>query len=220
MASEAASTVVSVEALSPSVTRVLLEVPADYAWIPGQHLSLKDEGPEARTRYYSIASAHNPREPGRLELAVGASSDGFSFVRGLRLKLSLPGGESAVSPGEGPLTLIANGTGVAPLRAVVQAHRGAQEITLLHGVRTRDERLFAPEFEECVRLGHLSYHPVLSRPDAEWRGLTGRVQLHLSANIRPGARYAVCGARQMVEDVVRVLEERGVDPSGIFAQGY
>ncbi|HSC88019.1 MAG TPA: FAD-dependent oxidoreductase, partial [Polyangiaceae bacterium] len=133
-----------------------------------------------------------------------------------------------VFPGNGPLQLIAMGTGVTPLRAVIQEQVARQEkgelparsLGLLHGCRDESEQLFADEFAGLRARGLLDYRPVLSRPEPGWPGLRGRVQEHVDAFSPTGASYLVCGSIGMVEDVVARLVSGGVSATSILAEGY
>lgn len=207
--------------LTPQVERVLLGVPADYTWSAGQYLSVLGEKKQA---YYSIASA--AKGDGLLELAVGESDDAPAFEPGAEVLVSRPDGLPAI-PTPKPLApsttivLIGMGTGIAPLRAVIQEHAGrlsGRRMTLLQGSRNQESRLFFEEFMHFSQLGLLDYRPVLSQPAAPWEGLSGRVQDHVAAVPRGADYYAACGNRAMVEDVTRVLHTLG--ERLVFAQGY
>lgn len=239
------ATVVEVELLTPRVRRVVVDVPHDYAWEPGQHLALRVRADSA-PRYYSIASAppvlalpgavwpaaasipsaSGETVLGRLELVMGESSEAAPLDVADRVLLSMPTGERAVPRDHrGPTVLVGVGTGVAPLRAVVQERASlGLETLLLVGSRTLEEALFHGEFEALAAHGLLRYLPVLSQPSGEWSGLVGRVQEHLGflegVHTAPGAHFAVCGSRAMVDDVVTLLLASGAAHDRIFAEGY
>lgn len=211
--------VLSKAELSSQVAGVVLEVPLDYSWAPGQHLAVR--GPE-KNSYYSIASA--PRPDGLLELAVGTSEDAPRFAPGTSLWISPPAGRAAVAA-EAPrsVILIGMGTGVAPLRAVIHQQIQKSErpqLVLLHGSRDEETRLYAEEFCELEARGLLDYRPILSRPRGHWAGLRGRVQEHLAQLPMSADCYAICGSKPMVEEVSLLLSRRGAANEVMFAEGY
>lgn len=232
--------VLETEQLSSRVRRVILDVPPDYIWEPGQHLALRAQV-DAAPRYYSIASAAGSpvigsspagsstvsvAAPGRLELVMGESNDAPPLAAGDRVLLSPPVGERAVPRDHRGLTvLVGAGTGVAPLRAVVQERVPlGLETLLLVGFRTLDDALFHREFAALAEQRVLRYLLVLSQPSSGWNGLVGRVQEHLGfldgVHTAPSAHFAVCGSRTMVDDVVTRLLAAGAAHERIFAEGY
>lgn len=220
------ATVAHTAALSPRVRAVTLRIPDDagsgYVWHAGQHVAvwLEESGEGSRPRYYSFAST--PSGLGTVELCVGDSEDTPPFSEGGQVWLSPPGGRAAVPTPVQTLSLIGAGTGVAPLRAVVQEQTrltSAPRIALLVGFRSETEMLYAAEFQELAAAGQLDYRPVLSQPSAAWPGRVGRVQSHLG-DLDRTERYCVCGKLDMVDDVRELLVAAEVPESELFAEGY
>ena len=148
----------SCEWLSPTVLRLRLLPEQPLRYRAGQHLVLWADGGVARP--YSLASL--PGEDPWLEFHLdcrqpGAFSDaarGFSVGRSLRLG-ELRGGALHYDPDwqNRPLWLLAAGTGLAPLYAVLrealrQGHRG--EIRLLHLAHESAEHYLAEELRELA----------------------------------------------------------------------
>ncbi|MBM4280200.1 MAG: NAD-binding oxidoreductase [Deltaproteobacteria bacterium] len=122
------------------------------------------------------------------------------------------------------LWLLGVGTGVAPLKAVIERvveERAAfGNIVLAYGVRTADELCFRSRFGAWLGQG-VRIIPVVSRPAdgaTSWDGATGYVQHHLpKAFARPEETVAfVCGLPGMERDVGAALLERGVGPERVF----
>lgn len=104
--------------------------------------------------------------------------------------------------------LIATGSGIAPLRAMIEAEtrRGddGPEMILLFGCRTSQDLLFNEQLDAfAARLGRFHYVPTLSQPEEGWRGRTGYVQAHLPELLEHLEEPAlfVCGHGDMVRDV-------------------
>lgn len=210
---------------TPKVVGLRLQAPRDYAWAPGQYLALRAATAEGPPSYYSIASAPQTTEPGVLELAAAVDSlpHGVRAKEGNDVWISPPAGELTVGRLERAeaLVLIGMGTGVAPLRAIVQAlslRTGVSGVTLLQGARLESDLLFRDEFLLYAAEG-MDYRPVLSQPAGEWAARTGWVQHHLT-DLDSKARFRLCGSRAMVIDVTARLLDGGVHLPQIDAEGY
>ena len=217
--------------LSPSVRRCVVRAESELTWEPGQHVELFAAAePHVRVPY-SIGSAPDAKRPDILELVIGPGKR-QTFVQaleiGARFMLAGPAGTFR-RPGERPLSalLVATGTGVAPLRAMVQAWaargpRGVQ-VTLLFGSRNEEEILFREEFSELARGTPLfRFEPTLSQAGRHWSGRTGRVQEHIEELISalyPAEAY-VCGQIEMVAESVLELGRAGLARAAIFSAGY
>jgi NAD(P)H-flavin reductase/hemoglobin-like flavoprotein len=119
---------------------------AGVAYRPGQSLSVETTHRPNMWRYYSPANA--PREDGTLEFHVRAVDGGwvssalvFSAGVGDCLRLGPAVGELFLESTDDPLLLIAGGTGLAPLRAMVEdlAARGGRRAHLYVEARTEAE---------------------------------------------------------------------------------
>lgn len=197
---------------------------------PGQHLELA-LGREPGTRVpYSIASAERADHPGEFELAV-STVGGRDFVAelevGTAVFVSRPRGLFVWEDHGGSTLLVGIGTGVAPLRAMVQASLAAvpeRPLTLLFGARREADLLFGEELAElAARHATFSFQPTLSQAEASWSGRRGRVQAHLAdvaAKLSNPAAY-VCGTRTMVLDCMEILISKlGIDPVLIKSEAH
>ncbi len=190
---------------------------------PGQYVKLAIEGGVPRS--YAIASP-----PGRddLELLLKVPEEQVAPLLALgpedRVSVSGPFGAGfPLAKAQGmSLLLFAVGSGIAPLRAVVehllpmQTH--VRNISLLYGVREVSELAFASRFGQWVGHG-VQVVPVVSRPRVgTWDGKTGHVQQHLPKVLdHPSTTVAfVCGLPAMERDVAAQLLQRGVGPEQIF----
>ena len=222
----------NIRRLSPEVLCVTLGVPKGFFWQPGQHVGVTDS-PQGKLSYYSIASAQNASNDQPIELAVHEPSIKWQgpIEVGRSLYLSSPSGGPEFSrlSSAARVVLIGMGTGVAPLRGVVQAllslsapERDAPgpALTLLHGARDRQNCIFFDEFAD-LQNDRFTYTPVLSRAQPEeWTGRVGRVQGHLKDFPIESAEFCVCGKLPMVSEVAHLLRERGANEEQIFSEGY
>src|SRR5215471_645264 len=153
----------SIRQLAPNVKEFVFSRtdnrPLRYA--PGQWLNLvlPTAGGEIR-RAYSIASP--PRGTASFELAVtevvGGPGSGYlcGLETGARLRAIGPQGFFTREPPDpSPALMVATGTGVTPLRAMVLAALAAgasAEMWLLVGVRHEGDMLYRDELENLARV--------------------------------------------------------------------
>lgn len=226
------------ELLSPSVIGLRLACLDEQpmAFIPGQwvNLHVAVAGGEVEKRPYSIASAPDAAEPQAFELAVTLVEDGH--VSGA-LHALRPGDTLLMDGPYGFFTredhcaedalLVGTGTGVAPLRAMLQAALEAANgprLTLLFGCRTSADLLYRSEFEAlAAEHERFRFEPTLSRADAAWIGRRGYVQTHLPELIPQLGRphVYVCGLSNMVNAVrVALKETLGYQRKQIHTERY
>jgi ferredoxin-NADP reductase len=234
--------------LSPTVRSLVFRTTdgAAMPWRAGQHVELVVPPPApgaglAQKRDYSIATAHDPARPDRFEIGVtrvdgGPASEALHALPvGARVQAYGPKGRFFFRPEPGvPALFVAHGTGLSPLRAMLEEalaaeERGAQpptapRLTLLAGFRTERDILWRDALEALARRhpDRFVLHVTLSRPSPEWTGLRGRVQAHV-ASLLPADRRVqayLCGLREMTDDVARLLTDAGVPSASIFTEEY
>jgi NAD(P)H-flavin reductase len=199
-------------------------------WAPGQYLELSTADAPDIVIPYSIASAPRAAQPGEFELAVSANGGQDLLARvqpNVRLFVSTARGKFVWQPAPGATLLVGMGTGLAPLRAILQAsldREPGDRVTLLYGARSEADILWRDEFEPlAVRDSRFSFEPTLSQPGSGWRGRTGRVQEHLSAIVASLGQLSayVCGSRAMVNDCVALLTgELGIEPARVRTEAH
>ena len=216
--------VIATRPISPRVRELTLDPGDHFEFLPGQWVSiqfpLEDRRGLPLKRSYSIASA--PRPDGRFELAVTRvdSGPGSGYLHevgdGAVLSISRAQGMFELPELVRPLLLVAAGTGVAPFRAMLQtlqqpAADPVVPVTLLFGARTAADLLYREELDRLVtELPGFRFEPTLSRPDADWTGRRGRVQVHLPglvAEHQGGCDLMVCGVGEMVKEVRALARE-------------
>ncbi|HET8725327.1 MAG TPA: oxidoreductase [Anaeromyxobacteraceae bacterium] len=192
---------------------------------PGQVVKVRAPSGEA---YFALASAPSPdgsadllvKRGGRIADEVVAAA-----VPGARLAVSEPFGKGfPIGAAEGrDLLLFAAGSGIAPIRALLQhvvAHRNRfRRATLFYGQRRGADFAYQGEHLDWERHG---VRVVLCPSDADeaWPGVRGRVQevaraLALGGSDPGGSEAYVCGMTAMVNDVKATLREAGVPPDHV-----
>jgi ferredoxin-NADP reductase len=231
---------VAAKNLTPWVRELVFErADGPLLYDPGQWVNLVLPLPEGEVkRAYSIASA--PDGSPRFELAVTRVQDGpgSSFLHeiheGTMLHTIGPHGLFTRAPDDlTPALFVATGTGVTPLRAMLQAALVAGSTApmwLLFGARYEEDILYREEFEGwTLRHPNVRYAITLSRPADGWTGARGYVQdlvpalyRELAAASRPAAPHVyVCGLERMVKSVRELLRgDLGVDRKHVHTERY
>ncbi len=220
---------------TPSVKTIRLEVPDWEGHLPGQHVDVRltaEDGYQAQ-RSYSIASAPDGR---RVELTVERVEDGEvspylieELRAGDQIELRGPvGGYFVWEPGRGgPLFLVAGGSGVVPLMAMLR-HRAAVgsdvAATLLLSSRSWDDVIYRDELEQLSG-GDLSVVHTLTRsqPDG-WTGYARRVDEPMLREVAPSPDESpliyVCGPTPFVEAVATALVDLGHAPESVRTERF
>lgn len=201
---------------------VALETPIAYRG--GQFFKLQCQGKAAR----SYSPAH-PYTGDSIEFHIrkvcgGQLSQHIFEVLSVGDSLSLEGPYGDAywqgQPGE-PLLLVAGGTGLAPIKAVLHAALadGAQDIRVYHGVRAMHDLY---DGAEIAALPGVRYTPVLSQHDGEGALRTGHVHEAVATDLLrlDGYRIYVAGPPPMVDAVKALAAARGVERSQIHADAF
>jgi ferredoxin-NADP reductase len=223
---------------TPRVRSIVLDVPGWPGHRAGQHVDVRltaDDGYQAQ-RSYSIASAPDIR--GRLALTVERIADGEvspylagELRPGDKLEFRGPiGGYFVwdVTVG-GPLLLVAGGSGVCPLMAMLRhrAARGSSVPTrLLYSSRSLDDIIYRHELDELAasRDGLEVVHTLTRVQPAAWSGYRRRVDKEVLAEAAwpPDQRPLafVCGPTPLVESVAELLVAFGHEPDRIKTERF
>jgi ferredoxin-NADP reductase len=222
---------------TPRASTIVLDVPGWPGHRAGQHVDVRltaEDGYQAQ-RSYSIAT---PPEDERLALTVERLEDGEvspylvdELRPGDRFELRGPIGGYFVweATSEEPLHLVAGGSGLVPLMAMLRhraAANGTAPATLLLSARSLDDVLYRRELEQLAE-GHGGPRVVITltreRPPG-WDGYDRRVDEALLAEAlgEPGGEAVayVCGPTRFVETVADALVGLGYDPSRVRTERF
>jgi ferredoxin-NADP reductase len=158
-----AATLVEARQETASARTLVLDVPDWPGHLPGQHVDVRLTAPDGYTaqRSYSIASAWS--DGGKVELTIQRLDDGEVspyltdvLQVGEQVELRGPVGGWFVwrDKQPAPVLLLAGGSGVVPLMAMVRARglaRARQPFRLIYSVRTPQDVIYRDELPRHVR---------------------------------------------------------------------
>jgi ferredoxin-NADP reductase len=229
---------------TPRVGTLRLEVANWPGHLAGQHVDVRltaDDGYQAQ-RSYSIASAP---EDSRLAITVERLEDGEvspylvgELKVGDKLELRGPIGgyfvwkPSAASSNEmsgRPLLLIAGGSGVVPLMAMIRHRSQTGDKTparLLYSSRTFEDIIYREELDRLAEAGGgLTVAHTLTRSQPSgWKGYARRIDREMVRDVAWPKEQSplafVCGPTSLVETAASLLVDSGYDPSWIKTERF
>jgi ferredoxin-NADP reductase len=228
--------VVEVVVETPQTKSLVLSAPGWPGHLPGQHVDVRltaEDGYQAE-RSYSIASAPDGE---RVELTVERLDDGEvspyltdELRTGDKLEIRGPiGGYFTwdVSHG-GPLLLVAGGSGVVPMMAILRhrALKGDRVPTrLLYSSSSFEEIIYKNELGQLASDGAVEVVHTLTRSQPpDWSGYRRRIDEAMLTEIAwpPAERPIayVCGPTRLVEAVASTLVALGHDPARVKTERF
>lgn len=230
-------TVVALRDETATARTITLDVPDWPGHLAGQHVDVRLTAPDgySAVRSYSIGSA--PNSEGRLELTVERLSDGevspyLTQELGIRDKLDLRGpvgGWLVWRPQQPePIQLIAGGSGIVPLMAMIRSRASARNTApfrLLYSVREPKAVYYREELQALT--GHqsvsLTYAYTRTAPK-DWPRPPGRINADLVANSTWPSSLSptcyVCGPTTFVENTAGFLSASGNRPDKIKTERF
>jgi ferredoxin-NADP reductase len=222
---------------TPRVSSLVLKVPGWPGHLAGQHVDVRltaEDGYQAQ-RSYSIASAP---EDSRVVLTIERLEDGevspylVGEVRaGDKIELRGPiGGYFVWQAGdERPLLLVAGGSGIVPLMAMIRHYAAAgstANVRLLYSSRSLDDLIYRDELANlaagAMRL-QVSHTLTRSQPPG-WEGYSRRIDGEMVAEVawprKDSPAVFVCGPTAFVETAAGLLLESGYEATWIKTERF
>jgi ferredoxin-NADP reductase len=222
---------------TPHVKSLSLRVDDWQGHLPGQHVDIRltaQDGYQAQ-RSYSIASSP---ESELLTLTVERVPDGEvspylvdELRSGDKFELRGPIGgyfvwTVAVS---GSLHLVAGGSGVVPLMAMLRhrkRHKASVPAALLYSSRSLEDVIYQEELDAMLESDHnlhVTYTLTRKQPDG-WVGRRGRIDKAMLTEtlflLGSKPNIFVCGPTSFVEHISSLLVELGQDPLAIKTERF
>jgi len=232
------ATVKTIKPETPKVKTLTLTLPNGMPHRAGQHYDVRLTAPDGyqAQRSYSIAS--EPERRGEIDLTVERLEDGevSSYVHdvlapGDQIEVRGPiGGYFVWEAGMGgPLLLIAGGSGVVPLMAMIR-HRAAAGSTiptrLLYSSRTREDVIYWDELDKLraadTRLE--IFHTLTRAQPSGWTGYSRRIDNQMLSEVaKPlgkSPQTFICGPTLLVEAAANGLVQIGVKSSQVRTERF
>ena len=220
---------------TPRVKTIIFNVPSWPGHRAGQHVDVRltaEDGYQAE-RSYSIASATDGT---RVALTVQRLDDGEvspyltdELQPGDKIELRGPiGGYFVWEPSEdGPLMLVAGGSGIVPLMAMIRTRAAADDDTetrLLYSSRSQDDVIYRHELKRLSGNGLTVVHALTASQPPGWTGYARRVDAEMLAEVAPPPaerpRFYACGPTPFVEAVAESLVRLGHDTRAIKTERF
>ncbi len=232
------STVVKVRQETRSVKTFTLALPDWRPHRAGQHYDVRLTAPDGyqAQRSYSIAST--PEQIGEIELTIERLEDGEVstylhdlLIVGDQVELRGPIGGYFVWEASmgGPLLLVAGGSGIVPLMAMIR-HRCASgskvPVRLLYSSRTYEDIIYRDEIDYLRANGSgLEVFHVLTREQPQgWDGYRRRIDMQMLEEVaRPlgnEVKAYICGPTTLVEGVANGLVTLDIPASQIRTERF
>jgi ferredoxin-NADP reductase len=230
--------VAAIKPETPRVKTFTLNLPSWVAHRPGQHYDVRLTAPDGyeAERSYSVASA--PEQVGQIDLTVERLDDGEVssylhdvLVPGDLIEVRGPIGGYFVWDvrSGGPLLLIAGGSGVVPLMAMLrhrQAERSLVPTRLLYSVRSPDEVIYANELNALsqAKAGPEIVYTFTRAQPPGWTGYRRRIDRRMLSEVAHPLSEApltyACGPTLFVEAAANALLEIGIPASRIKTERF
>lgn len=232
------ATVTAVRDETATVRTFTLRVPSWSGHRPGQHVDLRLTAEDGYSveRSYSIAS--EPERLGEVEITVERIADGevSPFLHdvvaaGDRIELRGPIGGYFVWDASlgGPLFLVAGGSGVVPLMAMLRHRARSSSGTparLLFSSRHFEEVIYRDELQRLASAedGLEVIHTLTRSQPPGWTGYARRIDEPMLAEaIAPLgvlARVYICGPTSLVETAANGLVRLGLPPDRVRTERF
>lgn len=229
---QVAGRIVAQDKLTHDIVRLRIQLDTSLPYKAGQFAQLALDELPGVARSYSFASPVQPdakvsffvrKVPGgRFSSHVHEQS-----LVGQTVTVEGPMGDFWLRPADAPLLMVAGGSGLAPVLAMLEdalANGVKRPVTLLFGARTQAD-LYARDLIATLAQrwpSRFDFVPVLSQePDSSaWTGQRGLVADALADHIVPTCHAYLCGPPPMVDSVRAQLLQRGVSSDHIHADRF
>lgn len=197
---------------------------------PGQYISVK-VAPD-RINSYSIACHENFN---KFSLLVDTTPSGpgskffESLKEGEKITYLGPFGQFSLnlSDGSAQMVFLATGSGLAPLRCMIEEALMVQNSKLpikLYWGLTNTTDIFWTNWLEFLKSKYpnFDYNIVIWKPDSSWTGHTGFITDFLSRDFPNASSISayLCGNKNMIADATQILTSHGCPKEQIYTEKY
>jgi NAD(P)H-flavin reductase/ferredoxin len=224
--------VVAQERLTHDIVSLRVQLDESLPYRAGQYAQLSVDSLPGVSRSYSFATPVQlnaqvtffvRKVPG----GVFSSYINDTQVVGQGVTVEGPMGDFWLRASEAPMMMVAGGSGLAPVLALLQnaLDEGVKRpVVLLFGARTQADLYALDTIKDIAKqwAGDFTFVPVLSEePEGSaWQGKRGLVTACLADYLAVGAHAYLCGPPPMIDAVTDLLVQSGVSKDAIHADRF
>lgn len=223
--------VVGKQMLTHDIAKIDLQLDKPIQYRAGQFAELTLSAMSDAPRSYSFSTAPgNDRQVSFTVRRVPGGRVSGHLVDKARVGESVtvrgPGGHFYMRPGQEPVLMVAGGSGLAPILAMLQDMKRTGDkrpVTVLFGARSQKDLYALDEMAAYVGdWSNFRFAPVLSEADSShpWDGRTGLVTEHIPELLGSATSAYLCGPPAMIDSAITVLRQRGIAEANLHADRF
>lgn len=221
--------VISIESLTKTVTKIILETDQQSSFKAGQYLQVVMG--ENDKRPFSIANAPNAK--GMVELHIGATPDNpyayevlqlASNTQKLEVEVGL--GDAYVRENEKAMVIIAGGTGYSYAKSILLdtlVNQTSRQVNLYWGAKTKSDLYEIDELSALAKAqANFSFYPVVETANTDWQGHVGLVHnavLNDNKDLSQIEIY-VAGRFEMAAVIKEVFVANGLPTTSLYGDAF
>lgn len=220
--------------LTHDISAVSINLNNPLAYAAGQYALLSVPGTIEEPRSYSFATVSDSKGNSDIEFYIRQVPDGEMStwaqrhdLKGTVVSVEGPFGDFYLRDGDSPLICIAGGSGLAPLKALLEDalnFKSSRDVVFLFGARTQNDLYCMDEIRrlETEWAANFTFVPVLSEEpeDSDWQGKRGLVTTYIQEYLMPGSQAYMCGPPPMLDAAEVELLNHGVPAEQIFSDKF
>ncbi|WP_288368033.1 2Fe-2S iron-sulfur cluster binding domain-containing protein [uncultured Alcanivorax sp.] len=227
-----AGKVVLQEHLTHDITHLKIQLGEALNYKAGQYADLSIDSLPGVVRSYSFAAPVQPDSSvsffiRKVPAGLFSVEINEKDLTGQLIQLDGPAGDFWLRQSDAPMILIAGGSGLAPILAILwnALNEGCQRsVTLLFGAQTQADLYALDQISEIKEKwpARFEFIPVLSSEDehSSWGGARGLVTETIPTLKLQGAEAYLCGPPAMIDAAERLLIVGGIERKNIHADRF
>ena len=222
--------ITSIEKLTADMVSVTVTLPEETTYVPGQYALFSTPAVSSGSRSYSFAT---PPQGNQVRFFIrevpGGEMSGWAnhqAVVGDKVTIDGPYGDFYLRQGSGEMLMIAGGSGIAPVLAILEDamnHKIDRDVTFLFGARTEKDLCALEDISRISRnwSGRFRFIPVLSEePEgSSWEGRRGLVT-DVIPELTDISQTYMCGPPPMLDAAEKCLRNSGMSKDGIYCDRF
>lgn len=223
--------IIAQEPLTHDITLLKAQLSTTLRYKAGQYANLELSALPGIRRSYSFATPPNP--DGTVAFFIRKVPNGLfsstvneQSLCGQRILIDAPLGNFYLHPAEGPLLMVAGGSGLAPILAILEqalAEKCQRPVHVLFGAREQKDLYAINELDYLQRhwKANFTLTTCLSAEPTQsnWRGAHGLITDHLPRLEADTSAY-LCGPPAMIDACEQHLKQLGIPAQQIFCDRF